>query len=144
MMIKMLVTLGALIYGLLVPILEINGSHLFNPDWVAHARLHEAWQLTTNSALAAFCLWLTWARGDVRLPSVLAVFVTGGFLFAYAARHVYGGSMVHPDGSEKLLMGVNLGVVIFALVAALSVLTLLLEHRAASRQVQARPHGRRS
>lgn len=129
MIAKVLVTVGALTYGLLVPVMEINSTHLFNPDWTPHARLHEAWQLATNTALAVFCLGLVWFRNEVRLPAMVAMFITGGFLFAYAIRSGYGGSMVHSDGSEKAIMGLNLGVVVFALVFMLSVLAIVLERR---------------
>jgi hypothetical protein len=89
-------------------------------------RLHEVWQLATNSALALLALWLAWARNNIRLPSILAMLVTGGFLFAYLVRDGYGGSMVLSDGSEKLLFGLNLGAFAFGAVFLLSVLTLLL------------------
>ncbi len=127
---KLLITLGALLYGLGVPLLEINPSHVFNPSWEAHARLHEVWQLTTNSALALLSLWLVWVRNDIKLPSILAMLVTGGFLFAYLVRDGYGGSMVLSDGSEKLLFGLNLGAFAFSLVFLLSLLALYLGRRA--------------
>jgi hypothetical protein len=60
---------------------------------------------------------------------VLALCVTGGFHFAYLIRGVYGGSMAHSDGSEALVLGVNLGVVVFGLVVVLSVLALVFESR---------------
>lgn len=40
---KLLVTIGILFYALAVPLLEINATHVFNPEWVPHARLHEVW-----------------------------------------------------------------------------------------------------
>jgi hypothetical protein len=123
---KLIITLGALLYGLGVPLLEINSTHVFNPQWEAHARLHEVWQLATNSALALLSLWLAWGRNNIRLPSILAMLVTGGFLFAYLVREGYGGSMVLSDGSEKLLFGLNLGAFAFGSVFLLSALTLLL------------------
>ena len=113
---KLLITLGALLYGLGVPLLEINPSHVFNPSWEAHARLHEVWQLTTNSALALLSLWLVWVRNDIK--------------FAYLVRDGYGGSMVLSDGSEKLLFGLNLGAFAFSLVFLLSLLALYLGRRA--------------
>lgn len=124
-MAKILITLGALIYGLAVPILEINATHVFNPEWPPHARLHEVWQLITNSSLALLALWLAWFRNEVRLASVLAILVTGGFLIAYAIRNTYGGSMILSDGSEKMISGINLGVAGFGLVIALSASALL-------------------
>lgn len=137
---RILVTICVLIYAVLVPVLEINATHVFNPAWVPHARLHEVWQLITNSALGLLCLWLTWSRREVRLPSALAIIITGAFLLAYVVREGYGGSMVHPDGSEKLLLGINAGVMAFGLVILLSTVALLLDRRAASpRQVRTGP-----
>jgi len=126
---KLIITLGALLYGLGVPLLEINPTHVFNPTWEAHARLHEVWQLATNSALALLSLWLVWVRNNIRLPSILAMLVTGGFLFAYLVRDGYGGSMVLSDGSEKMLFGLNLGAFAFSLVFLLSLMALFLGRR---------------
>jgi hypothetical protein len=126
---KLIITLGALLYGLGVPLLEINSTHVFNPQWEAHARLHEVWQLATNSALALLSLWLAWRRNNIRLPSILAMLVTGGFLLAYLVRQGYGGSMVLSDGSEKMLFGLNLGAFAFGLVFLLSLLALFLSRR---------------
>ena len=116
MILKVLITLGILVFGVLVPILEINSTHVFNPNWPAHALLHEVWQLITNSMLALYCLWLTWVKSDLLLPSLLGMLVTGGFLLAFLVRDIYGGSMVHSDGSEITLMGLNAGVIVFAMV----------------------------
>jgi hypothetical protein len=44
--------------------------------------------------IGVLALWWAWAKGEVRLPAVLALLVMGGFLFAYASRDLYGGSMV--------------------------------------------------
>lgn len=135
MIARVLLTLGVLVYALVVPLLEINATHVFNPDWASHARLHEVWQLSTNSALGLFALWLVWGRQQVRLPALLALFITGGFLFAYTIQGSYGGSMLHSDGSEARMLGMNLGVFGFGLVVAFSLLALWLErHRAQESQ----------
>lgn len=126
---RLLATLSLLIYGLVVPLLEVNGTHVFNPEWASHARLHEVWQLATNSALALFSLWLVWGRNNVRLPGAIALFITGGFLFAYVMRNGYGGSMVLSDGSEKVILGLNLGVAGFGLVVLMSVAAIVLDSR---------------
>ncbi|MBU1378324.1 MAG: DUF2306 domain-containing protein [Alphaproteobacteria bacterium] len=101
------VSLCVLTFGLAVPILEINATHVWNPAWPGHARLHEVWQLITNVVLALACLWLVWVRRQVRSAALLGLAVVGGFLAAYALRGAFGGSMVHPDGSELLIGGVN-------------------------------------
>ena len=123
---KILLTISIALYSIAVPYLEINDTHVFNPDWVAHARLHEVWQLITNSALGAIALWLTWMSVDGKgKASVIALVVTGGFLAAYALQGLYGGSMVHPDGTEKTVSGINVGVIGFGWVFASSVFTLV-------------------
>ena len=123
---KILLTISIALYSIAVPYLEINDTHVFNRDWVAHARLHEVWQLITNSALGAIALWLTWMSVDGKgKASVIALVVTGGFLAAYALQGLYGGSMVHPDGTEKTVSGINVGVIGFGWVFVSSVFTLV-------------------
>ncbi|MCR9143724.1 MAG: hypothetical protein NXI24_15865 [bacterium] len=127
---KLLITFGILLYGIAVPILEINETHVFNPDWTPHVRIHEVWQLTTNSAIAIFCAYWLWLRDRVQLAGVLGLLIMGGFLFAFAIQDSYGGSMKYLDGSEKTLFGVNIGVVGFGLGSLTTALALLLERRA--------------
>jgi hypothetical protein len=125
MLAKLIITIGALLYGLGVPLLEIRQTHVFNPQWEAHARLYEVWQMATNSALVLLTLWLTWRRQLTHLASLLSMLVTSGFLFAYFARHFYGGSMVLSDGSEKLVLGINLGLFALGIVFVLLGLVFL-------------------
>lgn len=122
---RLLLTIGVVLYAIVVPYLEINDTHVFNPAWVAHARIHEVWQLFTNSSLGVVALWLTWMDPSGRgKASVIALLVTGGFLAAYVLQDLYGGSMVHPDGSEKTLFGINVGVIGFGWVFASAIFTL--------------------
>lgn len=126
---KLLVTIGIVFYAVIVPVLEINESHVFNQAWEPHARLHEVWQLFTNTAIGAFSLWLVWLRGNLRLSSLLTLFVTGGFLIAYLLRASYGGSMVLTDGSEKMILGVNLGLFAYTLAILLAASAVVIEQR---------------
>ncbi|MDD2058911.1 hypothetical protein N5D52_23285 [Pseudomonas sp. GD03860] len=130
MLAKCLVTVGIVFYAVVVPILEINQTHVFNQAWDPHARLHETWQLFTNTSIGAFSVWLVWGKGDLRLASLLTLFVTGGFLMAYWLRDGYGGSMVLCDGTEKMIMGINLGLFAYLLALALAGLAVMLQkHR---------------
>lgn len=116
MLARLSVSLAALVLGLVVPILEINETHLFNSQWPAHARLHEAWQLLANASLSLLCLWLVWKRSAERLASAIMLAATGSFVVAFIAQATYGGSMKHTDGSELLVAGVNpaFGVMLLA------------------------------
>ncbi len=132
MLAKLLVSIGIIFYAVVVPVLEINDTHVFNPAWEAHARLHEVWQLFTNTAIGLFSVWLVWGRDNVRLSSLLTVFVTGGFLLSYWLRASYGGSMVLSDGSEKVIFGVNLGLFAYTLAIILAGAAVLMDRRGRS------------
>ncbi len=129
MLSKLLVTIGIVIYALAVPDLEINPSHVFNPEWTSHARLHEVWQLFTNSALGAYALWRLWGHDEVKSAAHATLIVTGGFFAAYFFRDTYGGSMVLSDGSEKMLLGINLGVLGFGLVVLFTLFACWMDSR---------------
>lgn len=129
MVAKWFVTFGILLYGAAVPYLELNSTHLLNPEWPAHARLHEAWQLLTNSLLGTWALWQVWRRNQTRLPAIVGLAVMGGFLVSFVLAPVYGGSMLHSDGTERLVLGINVGVLGFGLGSAASLLALFLGKR---------------
>ncbi len=126
---RLFVTFGALVWGLAVPYLELNDTHVFNPAWTPHALIHEVWQLMTNTGLAGLVLWLTWVKREVIQSAIIGLLITGGFLFAFLIRNTYGGSMKYIDGSEKTVVGLNIGVVGFSIVAAGLVIAILLEKR---------------
>jgi hypothetical protein len=127
MIARVLITIGIALYAVAVPILEINDTHVLNPQWPPHARLHEVWQLISNTSIGLLSLWLTWFRKDLKMPAILTFAVTGGFLAAYVLRAAYGGSMLHSDGSELMLLGVNAGALGFGAAFALAALGLRLE-----------------
>ncbi len=124
---KILLTFCALVFGAVVPFLELNATHVFNPAWPAHARLHEVWQLATNSMIAMYCLWKIWRESKLTEAAVWTLLVTGGFFIAWFLQGSYGGSMLHADGTEKLLLGMNIGVFGFGLVSAIAVFVLVAE-----------------
>lgn len=116
---KILLSASVATFGLLVPLLEIYETHVFNPLWPAHARLHEVWQLGTNIAIAILCLWLAWHRSDLRSAAALGLTVVAGFLGAFLLGPTYGGSMKHADGTEIILAGVNAAVIVMLVAAAI-------------------------
>lgn len=125
MLLKISVALNALVFLLVIPLLEVGPTHLFNPDWPAHARLHEFWQLVTNGLISLLALWLvTWGRQRVT-GALVALAINVGFLVALAAAPLYGGSMVHSDGSELLVAGANPAIIVVGLLAAAIVSSLL-------------------
>jgi len=120
MLSKLAVTTAAMIFLLVLPVLEINETHVFNPAWPEHARLHEVWQLCVHALFSGVCLWLVWVRREERFASLLALAMTGSFVFAYLIRETYGGSMRHVDGEPVTTLS-NAAVVIVLCVSALLV-----------------------
>ena len=120
---KSIITFSVILYAIVVPFLEINDSHVFNPDWTPHVRIHEVWQLITNSAIGILCLWLVWVKRETQISTILSLLITGGFLLAYILQYLYGGSMEYLDGSEKKVLGVNIGVLGFGIAFILLLVT---------------------
>jgi hypothetical protein len=124
---RILATLGLLVFGALIPFLEINDTHVFNPDWPPHARFHDVWQLLTNAGLAALCLWLVWVRGAIRLPALIGMWVMGSVVIAHALGPVYDGYVTYEGGSELVLLGLPLGVVIPLVAVVLFIAAMWLD-----------------
>lgn len=123
---KIAITISVILYAIVVPFLDINETHVWNPDWTPHARIHEVWQLITNSSIGAVCLWLVWYKKEVRLSTLLSLIVMGGFLLAFFLKDGYGGSMKYLDGSEKSVLGVNIGILGFGIAFLFLVLSQIL------------------
>jgi len=121
---KTAITFSVILYAIVVPFLDINETHVWNPDWTPHARIHEVWQLITNSSIGVLCLWLVWYKKEVQLSTLLSLIVMGGFLLAFFLKDGYGGSMKYLDGSEKTVLGINLAVLGFGT----AFLFLILSH----------------
>ena len=122
---KFAITFNVILYAFAVPYLEINDTHVFNPDWTPHVRIHEVWQLLTNSGIGILCLWLVWKKNEILLPTILSMLITGGFLIAFFIKDTYGGSMKYLDGSEKTLLGINIGLLGFGIAFLLLLFSLL-------------------
>jgi hypothetical protein len=128
--VRLLASLGIGFYAAFVPLLEVNVSHVFNPAWVPHARVHEVWQLITNSSLGLFAAWRLWRRHDFRTASIINGVIMLSFLAAYALRDAYGGSMVVEGRGELRLLGLNLAIFGFGLGLLANVAACVLHHRA--------------
>ena len=126
---RSIITFSILLYAIVVPFMEINGTHVFNPNWTPHVRIHEVWQLITNSGIGLFCIWLVWGKNETKISAILSLLVTGGFLVAFMLQEFYGGSMKYLDGSEKQLLGINIGVLGFGIAFILLLITIPIKKK---------------
>jgi hypothetical protein len=126
---RILITFCVLIFAVVIPILEVNASHVFNANWPAHARFHEVWQLITNCGIGLLCLWLVWQKNKIRLASVLVVLVMGGVLVAHVIQGFYSGSILSGN-MNKTILGMELAAFAASLAVAMAIGAAILDTRA--------------
>ena len=109
------ITTFCLIVGGIVPIIvDIGSSHLFNPDWDAHARVHEVWRLSTNFLIFCLGIYLLWVKKNELLSAFLSLCIHLGFVFSAATMSLYGGAATGEGVFEPSLVGIPLNVFIFS------------------------------
>lgn len=99
---RMLVTLPALFLALGPPVADLNATHVANPLWPGHARLHTMWLISSNSLVMIVALGLLWSGPPVRRTVLLASALVGavllGFFIAAGTQSLYGGTLTDPNG----------------------------------------------
>ncbi len=104
---KILLSIAAIQYGLIPPIVDFSESHVLHPDWPAHARFHLVWLLALSSAISIYVLLTIWTRSshnwlEIRQASIVGCIVLAGFFAAAIMRVSYGGSLT--DLAEPILV----------------------------------------
>ena len=109
------ITSLCLIIGGIVPIIvDISSSHLFNPDWDAHARAHEVWRLSTNFLIFGLGIYLLWVKKNEVLSACLSLCIHLGFVFSAATMSLYGGVATGEGVPEPFIIGIPLNVFMFS------------------------------
>lgn len=102
---------------------DSNESHLLNPTWPGHARLHFMWAISFMFCSGLANLYYLWAKPlDLAVLRLCAVWqatsLFGGFWTAVALVDVYGGTIRDPEHHATIL-GVNENVLVFGSLAVL-------------------------
>ena len=116
-------------YGLVPAIADLNETHLFNPLWSAHARLHGAWFLAFAAGIALVALFLVWVRDEVFLPITFGVMFVSGFWVASVFGPAYGGALVDENGYVQTVFGIESNMFLFSVVGVSLLLTLFFAKR---------------
>jgi hypothetical protein len=111
---------------------DFNDTHLFNPDWMPHAKLHMMTVFTTSVALGIFGLYLVWGQTHsrperLRLSAVPGLVYVIGLIVAAMTMPMYGGSLYWFDtepsaaklGDENLIVFLVTGAVFLTLTIVL-------------------------
>jgi hypothetical protein len=124
---RILVTIPALFIAVGPPIADLNETHVLNPEWIGHARLHTVWLLSTNSLVAVLALALLWRlpldspRDSVLAGAALVGSVLLGFFVAAATQSAYGGSLTDPNGIAVTAGPIDANLAAFSLLSCLVV-----------------------
>ena len=112
-MTKYLTTLCLIGGGILPVLVDVNTSHLLNPDWDSHARVHEAWRLTTNFLVFSLAIFLLWSKNKEILGGLLSLCIHFGFVLGASLMPLYGGEPVGEGIPEPEILMVPLNVFFF-------------------------------
>jgi hypothetical protein len=124
-------TVAALVASVLPILVDISESHLLNPEWPSHARVHEVWLLATGTGVGIVALWLIWMRPRLVLATILITCILGGFLVAAATAPLYGGVLVDPATAHLMpnndrVLGIPANLFAFSLALVILLIGLAL------------------
>jgi len=134
---RLLVTFIAAFLALGPAIADLNESHVLNPLWTGHARLHTVWLISTNALVSLIALGLMWRpartsdRNSVLLAAMLIGAVLSGFFIAGVTQSLYAGSFSDPNGVAIRVGPFDANLAGFSLLLVLVVVAALLARRPA-------------
>ena len=111
--------------GILPILVEVNDSHLINPDWESHARVHEAWRLSTNFLVFSLGIYLLWFKNKEILAGLLSLCIHLGFVMAAILMPIYGGEPVGEGIPEPEILMVPFNVFFFGSMFLLQCMVLI-------------------
>ena len=122
---KYITTLCLIVGGIVPIIVDIGSSHLFNPDWDEHARVHEVWRLSTNFLIFGFGIYLLWVKKNEVISGVLSLCIHLGFVFSAATMSLYGGAATGEGVPEPFIIGIPVNVFLFSAMFAIQSTVLI-------------------
>ena len=125
-MISKYLTSICLLLGTIIPlIVDTGNTHLLNPDWDAHSRVHEVWRLSTNIFLAGLGLYLLWIRNYLLIPALLSLCIVLGFFTAIFTMPLYGGVAIGEGIDEPNPFGIPANIFVFLIIAIIQSVSLI-------------------
>ena len=122
---KYLTTICLLLGTILPLIVDTGHTHLLNPDWDAHSRVHEVWRLSTNIFIAGIGLYLLWISNYSLLPALLSVCIVLGFFSSIFTMSLYGGFPIGEGIDEPNPFGIPANIFVFLIIAIIQSISLI-------------------
>jgi hypothetical protein len=126
---RLLTSLCLILAGTGPLLLDIGDTHLFNPDWDEHSRVHEVWRLTTNFMIAFLGLYLMWKKNMYVIASLLSLCMILGFMISVITMPFYNGLAVGNGIDELRPFGIPLNIFSFVVVLVVQTISLLLAYK---------------
>ena len=125
-MISKYLTSICLLLGTIIPlIVDTGNTHLLNPYWDAHSRVHEVWRLSTNIFLAGVGLYLLWVGNYLLLPALLSLCIVLGFFTAIFTMSLYGGVTIGEGIDEPNPFGIPANIFVFLIIAIIQLVSFI-------------------
>ena len=122
---KYLTTICLLLGTILPLIVDTGHTHLLNPDWDAHSRVHEVWRLSTNIFIAVIGLYLLWISNYLLLPALLSSCIVLGFFSAIFTMSLYGGVTIGEGIDEPNPFGILANIFVFLIIAIIQLVSFI-------------------
>ena len=126
---KLLTSLCLILAGIGPLLLDIGDTHLFNPDWDEHSRVHEVWRLATNFMIAFLGLYLIWKKNMQSIASLLSLCMILGFMISVITMPFYKGLAVGIGMDELRPFNIPLNILSFIVVLIVQTISLLLAYK---------------
>lgn len=128
---RIVFTVLIVVYAVLPMFAELNSTHVVNPNWPGHARLHNVWLIVQNALLgllAFYLLWIQSSRENLLIAGLIGTIIFGGFLIASLTAPHYAGTLTDPGGEVLLVDGVDINVYVLGASFVISVISLGLAY----------------
>jgi hypothetical protein len=126
---KVLTSLCLVLAGIGPLLLDIGDTHLFNPNWDEHSRVHEVWRLATNSMIAFLGLYLIWKKNMLSIASLLSLCMIIGFMISIITMPYYNGLAVGVGIEELRPFNIPLNILSFLVVFGIQSVAILLAYK---------------
>jgi hypothetical protein len=126
---KILTSVCLILAGIGPLLLDIGDTHLFNPSWDEHSRVHEVWRLATNFMITSLGLYLIWNKNMLSIASLLSLCMILGFMVSVITIPLYNGLAVGIGIDELDPFGIPLNIFSFILVFLIQIVSILLAYK---------------
>lgn len=111
---RIFISLSIAVFTFIPPIADLaTNTHVFNPGWTPHSRVHTVWLLGVTSSTGLVALYLLWFRKtetgfNLNLAVTMAACVYGSFFLSAVTAGFYGGALTDVNSGMNIrILGID-------------------------------------